>query len=143
MLVLTRKSQDSIRIGGNITVTVLRIKGNTVRIGIEAPESVRIVRGELPDFNSPDFNSIVEESQATLSGQQTRGDNAETQSAGRRGSTQLSVHRIPLEKIHPRHPAGPVSGQSRVAIPPAPGAGSALAEYADHVPPPLSLGRRG
>lgn len=78
MLVLTRKSQDSIRIGGNITVTVLRIKGNTVRIGIEAPESVRIVRGELPDFNSPDFNSIVEESQATLSGQQTRGDNAES-----------------------------------------------------------------
>lgn len=83
MLVLTRKSQDSIRIGGNITVTVLRIKGNTVRIGIEAPESVRIVRGELPDFNSPDFNSpdfnsIVEESPATLSGQQTRGDNAES-----------------------------------------------------------------
>jgi carbon storage regulator CsrA len=73
MLVLTRKSQDSIRIGGNITVTVLRIKGNTVRIGIEAPESVRIVRGELPDFNS-----FVEESPATLSGQQTRGDNAES-----------------------------------------------------------------
>ena len=73
MLVLTRKSQDSIRIGGNITVTVLRIKGNTVRIGIEAPESVRIVRGELPDFNS-----FVEESPPTLSGQQTRGDNAES-----------------------------------------------------------------
>ena len=50
MLVLTRKSQDSIRIGDNITVTVLRIKGNTVRIGIEAPDSVRIVRGELPVF---------------------------------------------------------------------------------------------
>ncbi|HJN66484.1 MAG TPA: carbon storage regulator [Pirellulales bacterium] len=52
MLVLTRKSQDSIRIGDNITVTVLRIKGNTVRIGIEAPDSVRIVRGELPVFNA-------------------------------------------------------------------------------------------
>ena len=52
MLVLTRKSQDSIRIGDNITVTVLRIKGNTVRIGIEAPDSVRIVRGELPVFDT-------------------------------------------------------------------------------------------
>ena len=52
MLVLTRKSQDSIRIGDNITVTGLRIKGNTVRIGVEAPESVRIVRGELSDFGS-------------------------------------------------------------------------------------------
>ena len=44
MLVLTRKSQDSIRIGDHIKVTILRIKGNTVRIGVEAPEDVRIVR---------------------------------------------------------------------------------------------------
>ena len=50
MLVLTRKSQDSIRIGDHIKVTILRIKGNTVRIGVEAPEDVRIVRGELPHF---------------------------------------------------------------------------------------------
>ena len=53
MLVLTRKSQDSIRIGDNITVTILRIKGNTVRIGVEAPDDVRIVRGELPRFEDP------------------------------------------------------------------------------------------
>ena len=53
MLVLTRKSQDSIRIGDNITVTILRIKGNTVRIGVEAPDDVRIVRGELPRFEVP------------------------------------------------------------------------------------------
>ena len=60
MLVLTRKSQDSIRIGDNIKVTILRIKGNTVRIGVEAPESVRIVRGELPDFGelSEGANSV-------------------------------------------------------------------------------------
>ena len=53
MLVLTRKSQDSIRIGDNITVTILRIKGNTVRIGVDAPDDVRIVRGELPRFEDP------------------------------------------------------------------------------------------
>ena len=53
MLVLTRKSQDSIRIGDNIIVTILRIKGNTVRIGVEAPDDVRIVRGELPRFEVP------------------------------------------------------------------------------------------
>ena len=53
MLVLTRKSQDSIRIGDNIKVTILRIKGNTVRIGVEAPDDVRIVRGELPRFEDP------------------------------------------------------------------------------------------
>ena len=48
MLVLTRKSQEQIQIGNNITISVLRIKGNSVRIGIEAPRDVRIVRAELP-----------------------------------------------------------------------------------------------
>ncbi len=49
MLVLTRKSRDTIRIGNSVTVTILRVKGNTVRVGIEAPRSVRVLRGELPD----------------------------------------------------------------------------------------------
>jgi carbon storage regulator CsrA len=48
MLVLTRKLQQQIRIGDQITVTILRVKGHTVRIGIEAPRDVRVVRGELP-----------------------------------------------------------------------------------------------
>lgn len=48
MLVLTRKSQEQIRISDNIVLTVLRVSGNAVRIGIEAPRDVRILRGELP-----------------------------------------------------------------------------------------------
>ena len=48
MLVLTRKLQQQIKIGDQITVTVLRVKGNTVRVGIQAPREVRVVRGELP-----------------------------------------------------------------------------------------------
>jgi len=48
MLVLTRKLQERICIGNDITVTVLRVKGQQVRIGIEAPRDVRVVRGELP-----------------------------------------------------------------------------------------------
>lgn len=47
MLVLTRKSQERILIGDNITVTILRVKGTAVRIGIDAPADVRVVRGEL------------------------------------------------------------------------------------------------
>ena len=47
MLVLTRKIQEQIQIGENITITILRMKGQTVRVGIDAPEDVRIVRGEL------------------------------------------------------------------------------------------------
>ena len=47
MLVLTRKLQERIHIGENITITLVRIQGNTVRIGIEAPGDVRVVRGEV------------------------------------------------------------------------------------------------
>ena len=47
MLVLTRKLNEEIMIGDDIKVTLIRVKGNTVRIGIEAPRDVRIIRGEL------------------------------------------------------------------------------------------------
>jgi carbon storage regulator CsrA len=55
MLVLSRKPQQQLRIGDNVTITVLRIKGNAVQIGIEAPRAVRVVRGELKphDDQSP------------------------------------------------------------------------------------------
>ena len=47
MLVLTRKYQEKIRIGDNITITILRTKGKAVRLGIEAPTDVPVIRGEL------------------------------------------------------------------------------------------------
>ncbi len=47
MLVLTRKQSEKIRIGDNITITVIRMKGKSVRLGIEAPSSVSVLRGEL------------------------------------------------------------------------------------------------
>lgn len=47
MLVVTRKRDEEIRIGSNIVVRVTKISGNKVKIGIEAPDSVRIVRGEI------------------------------------------------------------------------------------------------
>ncbi len=47
MLVLSRKLQQQIRIDDRITVTILKTRGQTVRVGIEAPRDVRVVRGEL------------------------------------------------------------------------------------------------
>ena len=49
MLVLSRKSMQSVTIGSEIRVTVIRLEGNQVRIGIEAPRDVRILRDELAD----------------------------------------------------------------------------------------------
>src|SRR5262245_17651226 len=52
MLVLSRKQQQQIKIGDQITVTIVKVKGNTVRVGIEAPRDVRVIRAELPKEGS-------------------------------------------------------------------------------------------
>jgi carbon storage regulator len=64
MLVLTRKYQEKIRIGDNIVITVLRTKGKAVRLGIEAPNNVPVVRGELQFESQAELN---EESTSTAS----------------------------------------------------------------------------
>lgn len=47
MLVLSRKSGERIRIGDDVTLTIVRIGPNSVRLGIDAPRSMSIVREEL------------------------------------------------------------------------------------------------
>jgi carbon storage regulator len=49
MLVLTRKLSERLYIGDNICVTVVRLEGGQVRLGIEAPREVPVVRAELLD----------------------------------------------------------------------------------------------
>ena len=47
MLILTRRVGESIRIGDDVSISVLRIKGNQVRIGVDAPKSLPVRREEL------------------------------------------------------------------------------------------------
>ena len=47
MLVLSRKTQQQIQIGPHVTITILKVKGETVRIGIEAPQEVCVLRSEV------------------------------------------------------------------------------------------------
>ncbi len=47
MLALTRKPGDKIFIGDNIVITVVDIKGDSVRLSFDAPREVKIYRGEL------------------------------------------------------------------------------------------------
>ena len=47
MLILTRRQQESLRIGDDITVTILGVKGHQVRVGIEAPKTVVVHREEI------------------------------------------------------------------------------------------------
>ena len=49
MLILTRKSTQVIKLGEDITITVVRTAQGSVKLGIEAPSSIRVVRGECCD----------------------------------------------------------------------------------------------
>ena len=54
MLVLTRKETQTIRIGDDIVIRIVHAGASSVKIGIEAPRSTRIVRGELLTHEAPD-----------------------------------------------------------------------------------------
>ncbi|HET6514382.1 MAG TPA: carbon storage regulator CsrA [Thermodesulfovibrionales bacterium] len=60
MLVLTRKPNEAVKVGDDITITVLDIKGNQIRLGIEAPPNVRICRKELSEKMGTDNNEPQE-----------------------------------------------------------------------------------
>ena len=47
MLVLTRKTDESITIGNQVTISILEVKGNQVKLGIKAPKDIPINRTEL------------------------------------------------------------------------------------------------
>ncbi len=49
MLILTRKVGEAIRIGDDVEITALGIKGNQIRIGISAPKDVSVHRKEIYD----------------------------------------------------------------------------------------------
>ncbi len=59
MLVLTRQRDEVIHIGDNIVIRVMKLKKGSVRIGIEAPDSVRVLRGET-------VNKLVAEAVVSL-----------------------------------------------------------------------------
>jgi len=47
MLILTRRAGETVMIGSDVTITVLSVKGNQVRIGINAPKDVAVHREEI------------------------------------------------------------------------------------------------
>ena len=47
MLVLSRRAGESVVVGDEVTVTILEVRGDVVRVGIDAPRSVKVHRAEL------------------------------------------------------------------------------------------------
>ena len=97
MLVLTRKHQEKIQIGENVTITILKVKGRTVRLGIEAPKQVRVVRGELPRLPGEDVGS------STV----TAGE----QPAGKCLAAAGARSKRPIRMMAPMRPSSPTRGE--------------------------------
>lgn len=57
MLILSRKIDEKIKIGEDITLTIIEIRGDQVKIGVEAPKNVKVFRQEV-------FNAIQSENKA-------------------------------------------------------------------------------
>lgn len=57
MLILSRKIDEKIKIGDDITLTIIEIRGDQVKIGVEAPKNVKVFRQEV-------FNAIQTENKA-------------------------------------------------------------------------------
>jgi len=59
MLVLSRKEMERVKVGDSIVVTIVRVSGDKVRLGIEAPDDVLVLRDELEPFESMEKRSAA------------------------------------------------------------------------------------
>lgn len=83
MLVLSRKRNEQIIIGDGVTVTVLRIQGKTVKLGIQAGDKITIVRGELVEAHldaggvaRPESDQMIADPTAGIASQDTTAEAA-------------------------------------------------------------------
>lgn len=73
MLILTRRVQEALMIGDEVTVTVLGVKGNQVRLGIDAPKNVQVHREEI--YHKVKSGVPVEHDHDEEAEDEPRGDN--------------------------------------------------------------------
>jgi carbon storage regulator CsrA len=109
MLVLSRKINQEIVIGENIKITVLKVKGNTVRLGIDAPREIHVVRGELaPKSQTTDVSLSHDALPTKASAQSSKPTSTEFTVVFRNDNEPANVDVVPFKNDRPS--AGP--GQS-------------------------------
>ncbi len=67
MLILTRKPGESIYIGDKIKITLVELKGNQIRVGVDAPKELKIYREEI-------YLQILEENKQAAAGPEIKGE---------------------------------------------------------------------
>ena len=128
MLVLTRKSKQQIQIGPHITITILQIKGQAVRVGIEAPTNVCVLRTELAEklaggTHDPTVMAALEKNQreAAISSSDDNEDTSGRAMVSAKGSLRCRAPRVDTAPMNsPSQSTGPASflrpRRRRVAI---------------------------
>lgn len=101
MLVLSRKAQQTIQIGDDVVITVVRVHGGHVRIGIEAPREVRVRRGELPPREAATTASTENSSTHVVSGTIAAGDDGRPAAPLGRYLKELTTRGIPPVDLLP------------------------------------------
>ncbi|MGN1102847.1 MAG: carbon storage regulator CsrA [Huintestinicola sp.] len=66
MLVITRKKDEGFLIGENIKITVVDVSGDRIKIGIDAPKDVKIIRNELYDTEKLNMQAAVHKPSADV-----------------------------------------------------------------------------
>lgn len=67
MLILSRKIDEKIKIGDNITITLIDVHGDQVKIGVEAPKNVKVFRQEVFDAIQSENKAAVVENESAAS----------------------------------------------------------------------------
>lgn len=80
MLILTRRVGETLMVGDDVTVTVLGVKGNQVRIGVNAPKEVSVHREEI-------YQRIQKEKMANLEAQLQKHQTGQTDQTGKSSSS--------------------------------------------------------
>lgn len=117
MLVLTRKAKQQIQVGPDITITILQVKGQNVRVGIEAPRDVCVLRTEVAakmpaDSSNPTALAALEklEREAEISSRQEDEQRGGQRMSPANGSLRCRAPRAEVAPLSsPFEPMGPAS----------------------------------
>lgn len=108
MLVLSRKHNETLHIGNDIVITIVRVRGDSVRIGIQAPKEIHVMRSEL--LGTPSQHAAAPELNDAKSASTSQLDAAQ-QPSPRRSSSRQSA----LKQARSKQPAGTADAAAQSA----------------------------
>ena len=109
MLVLSRKTKEQIMIGEDVCITLLRIDGNKVRIGIDAPKDVRVIRREVADREVKSSEETSDAGAQISAREEAFAHPQESSGANRIGEPKLFVGSVDRKGKHARLQRAPLS----------------------------------